>query len=187
MDGTDLVILVPITLFVLIGVAIVAIEYFRYRRRQNLQITARTAIDKGQDLCADVLETIATPKMPPGQNLRRGIVVIALFTAADAPVEDAARFVAGVMQRIRRRARIRRLILGGSVPIATMVATFIVRELDAILSGVGAAALNGFVAALDHLALFTATVLQSADHSATFLAIAVFGIAVVTLFRWLEN
>ena len=111
----------------------------------------------------------------------------ALFAAADAPLEDEARFVAGVMKLIRRRERIRRLVLGGSVPIATMVATFIIRDLDAILSGVGAAAMDGFVGTLDRLAIFTATVLQPADHSATFLAIAVLGTAIVTLFRWLED
>ena len=111
----------------------------------------------------------------------------ALFTAADAPLEDEARFVTGVMKLIRRRERTRRLVLGASVPIATMVATFIVRELDAVLNGVGTAAMDGVVAALDRLAIFAAMVLQPADHSATFLAIAVLGIAVVTLFRWLED
>ena len=74
MDG----ILVPISLFVLIGAVAVAIEYFKYRRRQDQQITVRTAIDKGEGLSADVLESIANPKMPPGQDLRRGIVLIAL-------------------------------------------------------------------------------------------------------------
>ena len=111
----------------------------------------------------------------------------ALFAAADAPLEDEARFVAGVMKLIRRRERIRWLVLGGSIPIATMVATFIVRDLDAVLSGVGVTAMDGFVGTLDRLAIFTATVLQPPDHSATFLAVAVLGITVVTLFRWLED
>ena len=64
MDG----ILVPISLFVLIGVVAVAIEYFKYRRRQDQQITVRTAIEKGEGLSPDVLESIANRRYHPDRT-----------------------------------------------------------------------------------------------------------------------
>ena len=73
-------ILVPIVLFLVIGGTISVSEYLKYRRRNDLQETIRTAIEKGQELPAEVLETISRPKPPPrkDQDLRRGVMLIAL-------------------------------------------------------------------------------------------------------------
>ena len=57
---------------------IAASEYFKYRKRQDLQVTIRAALEKGQELPAEVLETISNPKNKPkkDQDLRRGVVLI---------------------------------------------------------------------------------------------------------------
>lgn len=73
-------ILVPIVLFLVIGGTIAASEYFKYRKRRDLQVTIRAAIEKGQELPAEVLETISNPKTRPKKDhdLRRGIVLTAV-------------------------------------------------------------------------------------------------------------
>ena len=72
-------ILVPIVLFLVIGGTISLAEYFKFRKRNDLQNTIRAAIEKGQELPEEVLETISSPKARPkkDQDLRRGIVSIA--------------------------------------------------------------------------------------------------------------
>ncbi len=72
-------IFVPIVLFLVIGGTIAISEYFKYRKRHDLQDTIRAAIEKGQELPAEVLETISNPKAQPkrDQDLRRGIVLAA--------------------------------------------------------------------------------------------------------------
>lgn len=69
---------IPIVLFLVIGGTIAASEYFKYRKRQDLQVTIRAALEKGQELPAEVLETISNPKNKPkkDQDLRRGVVLI---------------------------------------------------------------------------------------------------------------
>ena len=47
--------LVPISLFVVLGAVVGVIVYFTYRGREDLQITVRTSIEKGQEgltMCA---------------------------------------------------------------------------------------------------------------------------------------
>ena len=70
--------LVPITVFIVIGAAFGLYEYFRYRRNQDLQVSVRVAVEKGQELPVEVLETIGGRKPRPNQDLRRGVVLIAL-------------------------------------------------------------------------------------------------------------
>lgn len=72
-------ILVPIVLFLVLGGSLAVVEYFKYRRRRDLQGTIRAAIEKGQELPAEFLETISNPKKKPkkDQDLRRGVVLIA--------------------------------------------------------------------------------------------------------------
>ena len=71
-------ILVPTVLFLVIGGSIVGGQYFKYRRRQDLQSTIRLAIEKGQELPPEVLETISNPKRPPkkDQDIRWGVALI---------------------------------------------------------------------------------------------------------------
>ena len=70
-------ILVPITLFLVIGAVIVAPRYFKSREREALQATLRAAIEKGQPLPPEVIDAIshdARPMPSAGRDLRAGII-----------------------------------------------------------------------------------------------------------------
>ena len=52
-------IFVPITLFLVVAVIVIAPRYFRSREREALQATLRAAIEKGQPLPPEVIDTIS--------------------------------------------------------------------------------------------------------------------------------
>jgi hypothetical protein len=69
--------LVPISLFVMIGVVLCTFFYFRHRTRLEMQHTVRVAIERGQELSPEVLESLAGD--PGGQrDLRRGLIWVAV-------------------------------------------------------------------------------------------------------------
>ena len=72
-------ILVPITIFLVLGAMVIAPRYFKSRERESLQATLRAAIERGQPLPPDVIEAITRDVKParettPGSDLRRGII-----------------------------------------------------------------------------------------------------------------
>ncbi len=70
-------IFVPITLFLVIAVIVIAPRYFRSREREALQATLRTAIEKGQPLPPEVIDSIsrdAKPAPSSSRDLRTGII-----------------------------------------------------------------------------------------------------------------
>ncbi len=70
-------ILVPITLFIVIGAIVIVPRYMKSREQEGLQATLRAAIERGQPLPPEVIEAItreAKPIAAPGRDLRRGIV-----------------------------------------------------------------------------------------------------------------
>ena len=73
-------IVVPTVTMLVIGGTIAWITYYRFRRRREVQETIRVAIEKGQELPTEFLETISSPKDRPkkDQDLRRGVVLIAV-------------------------------------------------------------------------------------------------------------
>ena len=84
MAPETLALMIPIVsiimpLLLVIGV-VALVTYYRFRRRREVQETIRLAIEKGQELPAEFLETISSPKEQPkkDQDLRRGIVLIAV-------------------------------------------------------------------------------------------------------------
>ena len=66
--------------FLLAGGIVGFVTYYRFRRRREVQETIRIAIEKGQELPTEFLETISSPKDQPrkDQDLRRGVVLIAV-------------------------------------------------------------------------------------------------------------
>jgi len=84
MNEATLALMIPIfsvTMpFLLAGGIVGFVTYFRYRRRREVQETIRIAIEKGQELPTEFLETISSPKQEPkkDQDLRRGVVLIAV-------------------------------------------------------------------------------------------------------------
>lgn len=84
MNSEQLALLIPIVVptvtMLVIGGIIALITYFRFRRRREVQETIRIAIEKGQELPTEFLETISSPKDRPkkDQDLRRGVVLTAV-------------------------------------------------------------------------------------------------------------
>lgn len=70
--------LIPITLFVGLTVVMCLFFWFRYRTRNDLQATIRTAIDKGQELTPEIIDRLGSPKAPKDKDLRLSLLWIAL-------------------------------------------------------------------------------------------------------------
>ncbi|MCY3605292.1 MAG: DUF6249 domain-containing protein [Gammaproteobacteria bacterium] len=58
----------------------VAWFYFKFKKDREIQNTLRTALEKGHEVPAELLEQISDPKVQPkkDQDLRRGIVLVAV-------------------------------------------------------------------------------------------------------------
>ncbi len=68
---------VPIVLFLVIAVIVIAPRYFRSREREALQATLRAAIEKGQALPPEVIDAISRDARPipsAARDLRTGII-----------------------------------------------------------------------------------------------------------------
>ena len=86
---------VPIVMFIGLTVIISLFFWFRFRARKEMQQTIRTAIDKGQELTPDLVESLGTSqKRSKHQDLRNGMIWlavgagIALFGVAMGQVEE---------------------------------------------------------------------------------------------------
>lgn len=75
-------ILVPVALFAMIAAIVVVPSWFKSRERRDLQETVRHALDKGQELPAELVETIArSTRKPPATahtDLRTGVIWLAI-------------------------------------------------------------------------------------------------------------
>ncbi|MDH3645906.1 MAG: DUF6249 domain-containing protein [Gammaproteobacteria bacterium] len=72
---------IPIVMFVSIAAVLGLWLYFRFRTRSALQLTVRTAIEKGQDLSPELLDRLGQPKSSAYADLRRGVISIGLGAA----------------------------------------------------------------------------------------------------------
>lgn len=70
--------LVPIVLFLTIGAVVSLNFYFRFRTRQAIQATVRTAIEQGQQLTPEVLEGLSDSLNSKNGDLRRGVISLFL-------------------------------------------------------------------------------------------------------------
>ena len=70
--------LIPIVLFLAIGGTIALAFYFKYKTRHDVQHTVRTAIEKGDPLSPEIIETLAASLTSPYADLRRGVISLAL-------------------------------------------------------------------------------------------------------------
>ena len=75
--------LVPVVLFVMIGVIVVGNRYFRHKERTQMQDTLRAAYERGQTVQPELLAMMTTDPRPlkptygPERDLRRGLFWIA--------------------------------------------------------------------------------------------------------------
>lgn len=79
MSEFDSEILVPIVLFISIATVFGLAFMYRARQREQVQLTVRHAIDKGQELTPELLEKLGS-EGGRGRNadLRRGVIAAAL-------------------------------------------------------------------------------------------------------------
>jgi hypothetical protein len=80
MEGI-LAIFVPISMFIMIFGICAVVMFYRHRGRQELQLTVRSAIDSGQALSAEVLGELTAALHPKKNDLRRGMVLVAIGLA----------------------------------------------------------------------------------------------------------
>ena len=73
--------IVPVALFAMVAAIVLVPAWFKTRERQDLQETVRHALDKGQELPAELVETIArSTRKPPATahtDLRTGVIWLA--------------------------------------------------------------------------------------------------------------
>ena len=73
--------MVPIVMFLMIGLVLGLFYYFRYRSRAEMQQTVRSALERGQELSPELLDRLGEPRRSPGRDLRLGMIALALAVA----------------------------------------------------------------------------------------------------------
>lgn len=95
---------VPIAMFAALTVIISLFFWFRFRARSEMQQTIRSAIDKGQELTPELVESLGKPQKPlKDRDLRFGLIWLALgsgillFGAAMGSIaEEVLSIMAGI-------------------------------------------------------------------------------------------
>lgn len=81
MEEEVVAIFIPIVMFIAIAVVMCVYYYLRFRTRQSVQQTVRTAIEQGQQLTPEILERLGqapqAPK-PKRSDLRQGVILISV-------------------------------------------------------------------------------------------------------------
>ncbi len=70
--------MIPIVMFLSIAVVFIALFWFRYKTRGDLQQTLRAAMDKGVELSPDLVDRLGAPKRQKAKDLRLGVIWMAL-------------------------------------------------------------------------------------------------------------
>ncbi len=73
--------MIPIVMFTGMTIVFVALFWFRYKARSEMQSTIRMALDKGQELTPEVIDRLGHPQSPKNKDLRYGIIWLSLATA----------------------------------------------------------------------------------------------------------
>ncbi|MCH9694736.1 MAG: hypothetical protein K0U72_09520 [Gammaproteobacteria bacterium] len=70
--------MIPIVMFISMAVVFCVLFWFRYKQRNDMQQTFRTALDKGQELTPEVIDRLGHPKPSKDKDLRLGIIWLAI-------------------------------------------------------------------------------------------------------------
>ncbi|MDX1481524.1 MAG: DUF6249 domain-containing protein [Woeseiaceae bacterium] len=68
--------LIPVTMFLVLGAVFALFFWFRYRMRNDMQQTIRTAIEKGQELSPEIIDRLGSRKPHPDSDLRKAVIWI---------------------------------------------------------------------------------------------------------------
>ncbi|MEE4216543.1 MAG: DUF6249 domain-containing protein [Xanthomonadales bacterium] len=74
-------ILVPIALFIMLGVVIVTYFYWNHKNRDSIMATVQKAIDSGKEFTPELLAQLGAAVNPKMRDMRRGIVFLSLGIA----------------------------------------------------------------------------------------------------------
>lgn len=69
---------IPISMFVGLTIIICLFFWFRYRARSDMQVTIRSAIERGQELSPEIVDRLGHPKAPRHKDLRLALIWLAL-------------------------------------------------------------------------------------------------------------
>ena len=72
---------IPIVMFAGMTIVFVALFWFRYKARSEMQTTFRSALDKGQELSPEIIDRLGHPKAPKDKDMRYGIIWLSLAVA----------------------------------------------------------------------------------------------------------
>jgi hypothetical protein len=72
---------VPMSMFIGLSVVLSLWVWFRYKAKRDMQVTIRTAIEKGQGLSPELIENLVNPPVSPQRDLRRGIISVLIAVA----------------------------------------------------------------------------------------------------------
>ena len=70
-------VIVPMTMFIGLTIVFALFFWFRYRMRNDMQETIRTAIEKGQELSPEIIDRMGSPKPARNADLRKATIWIA--------------------------------------------------------------------------------------------------------------
>lgn len=74
----EIAVLIPIVMFVVIGVVLGLFYYFRHRTRAQMQQTVRVALERGQELSPELIDRLGEPRKSPARDLRFGVISVFL-------------------------------------------------------------------------------------------------------------
>lgn len=73
--------LIPIVMFISVAVVLIAVFWFRYRARMELQRTVRNAMDRGVELSPELVERLGASPQPRAKDLRLGVIWMSFAVA----------------------------------------------------------------------------------------------------------
>ena len=73
--------MIPITLFVMIGIAVLGYFYWNYQNRVTIMKTVEKAMDQGKELTPELLVQLGAAGNPRIRDMRRGVVFLSLGVA----------------------------------------------------------------------------------------------------------
>ena len=72
---------IPLSMFIGLAIVLSLWVAFRYKAKKDLQVTIRTAIEKGQGLSPELIENLVNPPVSPQRDLRRGVISVGVAVA----------------------------------------------------------------------------------------------------------
>ena len=70
--------LVPIIMFISLAVVLIFLFWFRWRARDAMQQTIRTALDKGHELTPEIIDRLGNPSPGKYKDLRLGVIWLSI-------------------------------------------------------------------------------------------------------------